>query len=93
MRGGALIGFIGKEAQSATICAPESEPARTQAAEAFVRSLRSLLSLHQRTLLIKQVDGVGAEQSPWRPVFEAAGFMATSQGFFVRWEGRPAGEA
>ncbi len=92
LQGGALIGLIGKDAQGATICAPESEPARTQAAEAFVRALRSLLSVYQRTLLIKQVDGVGAEQSPWRAVFEAAGFMATSQGFFARWGGRAAGE-
>ena len=46
-----------------------------------------LLSPIRRTLLIGQVDGGPAQESPWVALFERGGFAATSQGLFARWAG------
>ena len=54
-------------------------PARAKSA------LLGLLSPLRRTLLIGQVDGTPAQDSPWLPLFERAGFAATSQGLFARY--------
>ena len=69
------------------IFAPAEEPERSQVAQAAARALGGLLSATRRTLLIGQVDGGPAQDSPWLPLFERAGFAATSQGLFKRWPG------
>ena len=84
---GALGAFVGKDGRSVALFVPTEEPERTRVAEAVARALAGLVSFARRTLLIGQVDGVDASESPWLPVFEAAGFMATSQGLFLRWAG------
>jgi ATP-dependent Lhr-like helicase len=84
---GALGAFVGKDGRSVALFVPAEEPERTRAAGAVARALAGLVSFARRTLLIGQVDTVAANESPWLPVFEAAGFMATSQGLFLRWAG------
>ncbi|WAS92386.1 Lhr family helicase [Nannocystis punicea] len=84
---GMLAAHVGKEARSVVMFAPADEPERSRVAEAAARALTGLLSPVRRTLLIGQVDGVPAQDSPWLPLFERAGFAATSQGLFARWSG------
>ena len=84
---GALAAFVGKDGRSVALFVPAEEPERTRVAGAVARALAGLVSPTRRTLLIGQVDGAEASASPWLPLFEAAGFMATSQGLFLRWAG------
>jgi ATP-dependent Lhr-like helicase len=84
---GALAAYLGKDARSVTMFAPPDEPERSRVADAVALALAGLLSAFRRTLLIGQVDGQEANDSPWRESFERAGFMATSQGLFARWGG------
>lgn len=84
---GNLAAYLGKDARSVAMFAPPDEPERSRVAESVARALALMLSPFRRTLLIGQVDGQEANDSPWREAFEEAGFMATSQGLFARWAG------
>ncbi|MCY0993024.1 DEAD/DEAH box helicase [Nannocystis sp. ILAH1] len=84
---GTLAAHVGRDARSLVLFAPADEPERSRVAEAAARALTGLLSPLRRTLLIGQVDGTPAQESPWVPLFERAGFAATSQGLFARWAG------
>lgn len=84
---GALAAYVGKDARTVALFLPDAEPERGRTALAAARALAELVSPLRRTLLIGQLDGEDASASPLRPVFEQAGFHATGQGLFLRWQG------
>jgi hypothetical protein len=64
---------------------PGDEPARGHALAALAAALASLVDQgRRRTLLVARVDGEETERSPLGPALAAAGFTATSKGYFRR---------
>ncbi len=80
---GALVGYLPPGRNSVVTLLPDDEPRRSRAA----RGLADLLVRSRsggRALLLREIDGVAANESPLRPVFEQAGFRLSGQGLLGR---------
>ena len=89
---GRLAAYLSKGGRQLWTFLPEEEPARSAYAQALVQRLADLggRPSHAREgLLLDQVDGADAEQSPLVPLLEAQGFSRTSQGLLLRRGQRP----
>jgi ATP-dependent helicase Lhr and Lhr-like helicase len=85
MQGGELVGYLGRTEKHLQTFLPVEEPARGHAIAALAGALASLVDEgRRRTLLIARVDGEAPERSPLGPALAAAGFTATSKGYFKR---------
>ncbi len=83
--GGELVGYAGRADKSLLTFLPRDEPERGLAATALATALGSLVDgERRRTLLIAEVDGAPAGKTSIEAAMRAAGFTATSQGFFRR---------
>jgi ATP-dependent Lhr-like helicase len=82
---GAMVGYVGRTEKSLLTFLPAEEPARGHAADALAGALAALVDEgRRRTLLIARIDGEEAERSALAPRLAAAGFTATSKGYFKR---------
>ncbi len=82
---GAMLAYVGRTEKSLLTFLPADEPARGHAADALAKALAGLVDEgRRRTLLIARIDGDEAERSPLAPRLAAAGFTATSKGYFKR---------
>jgi ATP-dependent helicase Lhr and Lhr-like helicase len=85
LRGGELIGYLGKTEKSLTTFLPSEEPLRGQVASALSEALAALVDEgKRRTLLIESVDGAATESSAMAKALGEAGFTPTSKGYFRR---------
>jgi ATP-dependent helicase Lhr and Lhr-like helicase len=85
LRDGALLGYLGRTEQSLLTFLPGDEPARGHAADALAKALAGLVDEGRRkTLLIARIDGEDAAGAAFGGRLAAAGFAATSKGFFKR---------
>ncbi|HVY49149.1 MAG TPA: hypothetical protein VHB21_24835, partial [Minicystis sp.] len=83
--GGELVGYAGRSDKSLLTFLPEQEPERGRAAEALACALAAMVDgERKRTLLIAEIDGAAPGHTPLEAAMRAAGFTATSQGFFRR---------
>jgi ATP-dependent Lhr-like helicase len=82
---GSMIGYVGRAEKSLLTFLPAEEPAHVHAAEALAGALAALVDEgRRRTLLLERIDGEEAARSALGPRLEAAGFTATSKGYFKR---------
>jgi ATP-dependent Lhr-like helicase len=82
---GALVGYVGRAEKNLLTFLPESDPERGHAAEALASALAALVDGgRRRTLLITRVDGDDPGRSALASRLAAAGFTATSKGWFRR---------
>jgi ATP-dependent Lhr-like helicase len=85
VRGGELLGYLGRTEKHLSTFLPPEEPARGHALAALAGALASLVDEgRRRTLLVAKVDGEDTDRSPVGPALAAAGFTATSKGYFRR---------
>ncbi|WP_370651371.1 DEAD/DEAH box helicase [Luteitalea sp. TBR-22] len=80
---GHLAAWIGRGLKSLIVWLPEHEPDRTRHADALARVLPMTGTDRERraaNVLLAEINGGPALDSPIRPHLEAAGFVATSQG-------------
>lgn len=82
---GRLIAWMGRTERSLLTFLPESEPQRSETAEAIARVLANLVeSGRRRAILIAQIDGADPAASPVGPFLTRAGFTPGSRGFLKR---------
>ena len=85
LRGGELVGYLGRTEKHLTTFLPTGEPERAHAAEALAAALASVVDEgKRRTLLVASVDGEATESSAMAKALAEAGFMPTSKGYFRR---------
>ncbi len=82
---GALIGYISRSARSLLTFFPSSEMECRTSEEALANALKGLIDGHaHRSLVINEIDGRPAALSPFGKVLQQAGFVLTSDGYFLR---------
>jgi ATP-dependent Lhr-like helicase len=80
---GHLTAWLGRGLKSFLVWLPEHEPDRSRHAEALARALPMTGTDRERraaSVLLGEINGGPAIDSPIRPFLEAAGFVATPQG-------------
>jgi ATP-dependent Lhr-like helicase len=83
--GGAAAAHLGRTDRSLLTFLPEDEPARGRTLAAVAGALAALVDQgRRRTLLLSRIDGADPARSPLAPHLAAAGFTATSRGYFKR---------
>ncbi len=81
--GGLVIGYLAKNERSLTVFWPEGEAEREALPGALAGALAALVEEGRRaTLLIEDIDGGPAGESPVVPALAARGFTPTSKGYF-----------
>jgi ATP-dependent Lhr-like helicase len=85
MRGGALLGWVGRGEHPLLTFLPDEEPARSETTRALAIALADLVDRGgRRALLVSTVDGVNAADSALAAHFIEAGFVATLRGLLKR---------
>ncbi len=78
---GMLVGWMGRGDHPVLTFLPETEPDRSEAADALAHGLGTLVDGRaRRALLVSTIDGHDAARSPLAPAFLRAGFAATARG-------------
>ena len=83
IRQGALTGYLGRTGQQLLTFLPESEPERSEARQALVRTLADMAAPGHPVFLAK-VDGTHPSESELAEALSSAGFTATSRGYLHR---------
>ena len=82
---GRLVAYLSRTGHSLVTFAPNDEARRSTVENVLARGLANLVDRHsQRTVEINEIDGEPARQSPLGQALVAAGFTATSDGYFYR---------
>jgi ATP-dependent Lhr-like helicase len=85
LQDGSLLGWMGRGDHPLITFLPEGEPGRAEAARVLAGALAGLVDGGSRpTLIVCSIDGVAATDSPLRPAFAQAGFVATARGLLKR---------
>jgi len=85
MRGGALIGWLGRGDHPLLTFLPDEEPARSETTRALASALANLVDGGgRRALLVSTVDGIPAANSGLASHFVLAGFVPTMRGLLKR---------
>lgn len=79
---GQLIGYLNRTSQHLLAWIPDVEPEVTETARALAELL--VQEAEREPLMLHKIGGASALVSPLRPVLQAAGFMALSQGLLCR---------
>jgi ATP-dependent Lhr-like helicase len=80
---GELIGYLSRTGYTLQTFLPLDEESRAGVERAIAQALKRMVDeFVQRTLEIKEIDGGRARESVLGPVLVAAGFTATSDGYF-----------
>jgi ATP-dependent Lhr-like helicase len=82
---GALVGWLGKSAETLLTFLPKDEPARGVAERALADALATLVdSGRRKALLVTTIDGIAAAHSPLANAMTRAGFQLASTGLLRR---------
>jgi ATP-dependent Lhr-like helicase len=82
---GALVGWLGKSAETLLTFLPRDEPARSVAERALADALATLVdSGRRKALLVTTIDGIAAAHSPLANAMTRAGFQLASTGLLRR---------
>ena len=81
---GALALYLTRGGRNVHAFLPEAEPDRTQVARAIAARLKLLASAPERGgLAVAEIDGQAADHHPLAPHLREAGFLPSSQGYYL----------
>jgi ATP-dependent Lhr-like helicase len=84
-RAGELLAWVGRRAATVTLYLPDSPPERRRALAEIARALAWAAEQGRfRPLVISEVDGAPARQSPLGPALLAEGFTPSGEGYVTR---------